>query len=143
MENPPDGIEAKVAAVNGVVASLFFLSQFLTSLLWASIAQKHGRRIVLAVSLLGNAASLILFGSSKNTGQACVARLAQGLFAGAVVSLSLSLKINLTLSQGVARGAVRDVTDPSNESRAYTLVGLSWGLGGTVGPIIGGLTEHP
>lgn len=96
------------------LASVFFLSQFVTSLLWASIAQKHGRRAVLLASLLGNALSLTLFGASTSTGMAICVRLCQGIFAGAV---------------GVARGAVRDITDPTNEARAYTLVGLSWGLG--------------
>ncbi|KAK4704037.1 hypothetical protein P7C70_g2175, partial [Phenoliferia sp. Uapishka_3] len=44
---------------------------------------------------------------------------------------------------GVARSAVQSITDPSNESRAFTFMGLSWGLGGIVGSVIGGLAENP
>lgn len=87
---------------------MFFFAQFLTSLLWASVAQKHGRRSVLLVSLVGNAASLILFGMSTNLPMAISVRLAQGLFNGAV---------------GVAKGAVRDLTDETNEGRAYAIMG--------------------
>lgn len=51
---------------------------------------------------------------------AIVTRLGQGVFCGSV---------------GVARGAVRDLTDPTNEARAYSLMGLSWGFGGVIGPV--------
>ncbi len=107
---------------------MFFLSQFLTSLLWVSVANKHGRRIVLFSSLLGNGLSLMAFGTSKNVKTAITTRLAMGLFNGAV---------------GVARSAVGDITDATNSGRAYTYMGLSWGLGGIVGSVIGGLTENP
>lgn len=59
---------------------------------------------------------------------AICARLGQGLFNGAI---------------GVARGAVRDLTDSTNEGRAIAWIGLCWGMGGITGPIIGGLLEHP
>lgn len=43
----------------------------------------------------------------------------------------------------MARGAVKDITDASNEGRAYSVIGLCWSLGGIVGPMIGGWLEHP
>lgn len=36
-------------------------------------------------------------------------------------------------SVGVARGAVRDITDSTNESKAYSFMSISWGLGGVIG----------
>lgn len=68
----------------------------------------------------------------------------QGVFAGAI---------------GVARGSVTAVTDPSNEGRAYAILGyvfthdyshaslligfvrFCWGLGGVSGAIVGGACE--
>lgn len=44
---------------------------------------------------------------------------------------------------GVARGAVQNITDPTNEQRAFLYIGLCWGMGGIVGSIVGGVTEHP
>ncbi|PLW34425.1 hypothetical protein PCANC_20207 [Puccinia coronata f. sp. avenae] len=122
------GGEAAVGFWAGIVSSVFFLSQFLTSLLWSNVSNKHGRRIVLFSSLLGNAITLILFGSSTSLGMAICARLGQGIFNGAI---------------GVARGAVRDLTDSTNEGSAIAWIGLCWGMGGITGPIIGGLLEHP
>ncbi|KAI9629006.1 hypothetical protein KEM48_011218 [Puccinia striiformis f. sp. tritici PST-130] len=122
------GGEAAVGFWAGIVSSVFFLSQFLTSLLWSNVSNKHGRRVVLFSSLLGNAITLILFGSSTSLGMAICARLGQGIFNGAI---------------GVARGAVRDLTDSTNEGSAIAWIGLCWGMGGIAGPIIGGLLEHP
>ncbi|WFD43373.1 hypothetical protein MPSI1_002034 [Malassezia psittaci] len=122
------GDESQVGFWAGILASVFFFAQFLTSLLWASAAEKRGRRTVLQVSLVGSTLSLIAFGLSPNLAWALFFRLAQGFFNGAV---------------GVAKGAVRDLTDETNESRAYAQMGFCWGMGGIIGPILGGLLEHP
>ncbi|KAG6889408.1 hypothetical protein C0992_005330 [Termitomyces sp. T32_za158] len=44
---------------------------------------------------------------------------------------------------GVARGCVAFITDPSNEGRAYAILGFCWGMGGVGGAIIGGSFERP
>lgn len=122
------GGESEVGFWAGITSSVFFFAQFLTSLLWASIADKYGRRAVLLTSLCGNAITLAIFGTSTNLKMAITVRLAQGLFNGAV---------------GVAKGAIRDLTDPTNEGRAYAILGFAWGFGGILGPILGGVLEHP
>jgi len=43
--------EAAVGLWTGNLVSVFFITQFLTSLLWSSIADRHGRRAVLVASL--------------------------------------------------------------------------------------------
>ncbi|PKI84356.1 hypothetical protein MVES1_001715 [Malassezia vespertilionis] len=120
--------EGRVGFWAGIVTSAFFLAQFLTSLLWTSAAEKRGRRNVLQISLVGSTVSLLLYGVAPNLTCAIFFRLCQGFFYGAV---------------GVAKGAVRDLVDETNESRAYVQMGLCWGMGGIVGPILGGLLEHP
>lgn len=74
----------------------------------ATIAEKHGRRAVLMISLFGSAVTCFMFGTAKTLPQAICIRLLQGIFAGAV---------------GVARGCVAFITDPSNEGRAYAILG--------------------
>lgn len=122
------GGESEVGFWAGITASVFFFAQFLTSLLWSSIADRYGRRAVLLASLCGNALTLATFGASTNLKMALTVRMAQGLFNGAV---------------GVAKGAIRDLTDPTNEGRAYAILGFAWGFGGIAGPILGGILEHP
>ncbi|KAI0087355.1 hypothetical protein BDY19DRAFT_247311 [Irpex rosettiformis] len=120
--------EADVGYWTGLLVSTFFLTQFLTSLLWATVAAKHGQRLVIAVSLLGSSVTCVMFGTSTSIQQAMVIRLMQGVFAGAI---------------GVARGAVTGITDTSNEGRAYAILGFCWGLGGVAGAIVGGTFESP
>ena len=79
---------------------------------------------MLTVALFGGSLSCALFGTSTSLRQAICVRLVQGIFAGAI---------------GVARGCVTVITDPSNEGRAYAILGFCWGFGGAAGAIIGGL----
>lgn len=74
----------------------------------ATVAEKHGRRSVLIISLLGSALTCLSFGTATTIHQAISIRLLQGIFAGAV---------------GVARGSVAFITDASNEGRAYAILG--------------------
>ena len=58
--------EAAVGQWTGNLVSVFFITQFFTSLLWSSIADRHGRRAVLVASLTGSAIALVVFGTSKS-----------------------------------------------------------------------------
>ncbi|EJU02446.1 major facilitator MFS-1 [Dacryopinax primogenitus] len=120
--------EAQVGYLTGVLASMFFITQFFTSLLWSTVANRHGARAVLFVSLLGNAITCVIFGTSRSYSEAIVIRLTQGVFNGAV---------------GVARGTVATITTPDNEGRAYAILGFCWGMGGVTGAILGGSLESP
>ncbi|RXK35648.1 hypothetical protein M231_07078 [Tremella mesenterica] len=120
--------EAAVGLWTGNLVSVFFITQFFTSLLWSSIADKHGRRAVIVASLAGSAVALVVFGTSESLPEAICVRLVQGIFGGAV---------------GVFRGSIRDLTDDTNATRAYAVLGFSWGFGGVIGPILGGVFESP
>ncbi|KAI0763055.1 major facilitator MFS-1 [Trametes elegans] len=120
--------ESEVGYWTGILVSTFFLTQFLTSLLWATVAAKHNPRVVLTISLFGSAVTCCLFGTSTSIQQAIAIRLLQGIFAGAI---------------GVARGCVTSITDQSNEGRAYAILGFCWGFGGVSGAIVGGTFESP
>ena len=76
--------------------------------LQATVADKHGRRMVLFLSLFGSTVTVSVFGTCTSFRQALVVRLLQGIFAGAV---------------GVARGCITTVTDVTNEGRAYAIMG--------------------
>ncbi|KAK0491673.1 major facilitator superfamily domain-containing protein [Armillaria novae-zelandiae] len=120
--------DAEVAFWTGILVSAFFLTQFAASLLWATVANKYGCRMVLVVCLLGGSITCTVFGLCKNIEQALTVRLLQGIFGGAI---------------GVARGTVASITDESNSGRAYAILGFCWGFGGVAGAIVGGFFESP
>ena len=72
------------------------------------MAERHGQRTVLFVSLLGSSLTCVMFGTSKSLPEALTIRLLQGIFAG---------------SMGVARSSVTNITDGTNEGRAYAILG--------------------
>jgi hypothetical protein len=85
----PEGSD--VGFATGLLVSTFFFTQFMTSLLWATVADKYSQRLVLFVSLLGSSVTCAIFGTSTTLKQAIVIRIMQGVFAGSI---------------GVARGCV-------------------------------------
>lgn len=105
----------------GIVSSVFFLAQFVTSMMWARLAARHGRRAVLAGSLAGSALATVAFGASSSLPAVLVTRFAQGVFNGAV---------------GVARATVIDIIHPAQEAHVYALLGVCWSLGGSAGCVI-------
>ncbi|KAJ7064829.1 hypothetical protein C8F01DRAFT_776471 [Mycena amicta] len=120
--------DAEIAFWTGILVSTFFLTQFLTAIVWANIADVYGRRFALVVSLLGSGVTCTIFGACTTLNTAIGVRLLQGVFGGAV---------------GVARGSVSSLTDATNEGRAYAILSFCWGLGGVTGAIVGGALEEP
>lgn len=78
------GDAAELGSYTGAIIASFFVTQFLTSLLWATVAAKHGNRAVLIIALTGNAITCMLFGTCTSFPQAIAVRLIQGIFNGAV-----------------------------------------------------------
>eukprot|EP00121_Abeoforma_whisleri_P009245 Awhi_evm1s8499 len=46
-------------------------------------------------------------------------------------------------NMGVIQTYIREVTDESNQVRAFSLTGVAWGIGQSVGPAIGGYLSLP
>lgn len=70
------------------------------------------------------AACFVAFGFCKTLGQAIVVQLLMGLVNG---------------NQGVISTCLGEITDRSNQSRAFIYLPVVYGLGGITGPIVGGL----
>lgn len=120
--------EGQVGFYAGIVASAFYAAQTITSMLWSFMADHASRRALFVISLIGNIVALVCFGASPSLQAAIGFRLASGAFNGIV---------------GVARGSIRDVTDTTNEAKAYSLAGFAWGIGWIIGPACGGFLSNP
>lgn len=107
----------------GLLFSSFSLMQFLFAPMWGRLSDRIGRRPVLIGGLLGTAASYALFAYSNTLLLIFISRFFAGFF-GANISC--------------AQAYIADVTTQENRAKGMGLIGAAFGLGFTVGPLVGG-----
>lgn len=120
----PEVDEGQVGLYVGLIASAFALAQFATNFLWGWLSDKIGRKPIVLTGTLLTAACFIAFGFSKTLWQAILVQLLMGLVNG---------------NQGVISTCLGEITDRSNQSRAFTYLPVIYGVGGITGPLVGGL----
>lgn len=114
---------ASAVEVTALMAT-YSVAQFLFAPVWGSISDRYGRRPVMLVSIAGTAVFLSLFASASSLWQLYLWRTLHGACAANV---------------GAAQAYVADVTTPETRARGMGLIGASFGLGFTLGPMIGGI----
>jgi len=107
----------------GYVLSAYALAQFLCAPLWGRLSDRIGRRPVMLFTIAGSACSLLLLGFVNSLLWLGAARLLSGAFAANV---------------SVATAYVADVCPEHERARWMGMIGASFALGFTLGPIIGG-----
>lgn len=118
----PDGAEIHT----GWMLALYSAVSFVLSPLWGGLSDRIGRRPIILTGILGFAVSFLLFGlSSGDLALMYLSRILGGLFSGAVASVIVAY--------------VADITPPEQRTKGMGLVGMSIGLGFTVGPGFGGI----
>jgi DHA1 family tetracycline resistance protein-like MFS transporter len=118
---------ALVSTYFGYFISVYAAMQFIASPLLGALSDRYGRRPILLVSLLAAAADYVLMAFAPTL---------PILFIGRVISGITGANIT------VAMAYIADVSDDSNRSANFGLVGAAFGLGFIIGPAIGGLLGH-
>lgn len=117
----PDGQEGLYV---GILASAFAMAQLVTNFLWGYLSDRIGRKPVM---LLGTTLLMVcfaFFGLCVRYWQVLVVHVAMGLLNG---------------NAAVVPTVLGEVTDRSNQSRAFTWLPVMYSLGGITGPALGGL----
>ncbi len=110
----------------GRMLALYSLVSFILSPIWGNLSDRIGRRKIILSGLLGFSLSYLLFGlAGSNLTLMYLSRALGGLFSGAVASVIVAY--------------VADITPPEHRTKRMGLVGMSIGLGFTIGPGVGGL----
>ncbi|KAK4057819.1 hypothetical protein OIO90_001038 [Microbotryomycetes sp. JL221] len=112
----------------GLVEGLFAFATFSTILTWGRVSDKIGRKPVLIIGLAGVSLSTLAFGFAKTFALLLVARCFGGALNGNVA---------------VIKSMIGELTDESNQGRAFSILPLSWSLGSVLGPMLGGLLANP
>ena len=117
----------------GAIIASFSVMQFFFAPVWGRLSDRIGRRPVLLLSTAGAAVSYALFalaawpGLSQTT--ALTVLLTSRVFAG-ICGANIS----------VASAYIADVTPPEKRSRGMGFIGMAFGIGFIVGPVIGALS---
>lgn len=109
--------------VLGLLLASYAAMQFVFAPIWGRISDRIGRRPVILFTIAGTSACLLLLGLSDSIEWLFVARIFGGMF-GANIS--------------VATAYISDVTEPEERIRWMGMVGASFAVGFTLGPVIGG-----
>lgn len=107
----------------GLLLTSFAAIQLVTSPLMGKLSDTYGRRRVILISLVGNAASMVLFAFADQLWMIFLSRLLAGATAG-----------NL----GACQAVVADITDKEERARGMGRLGAGIGMGMIMGPLIGG-----
>ncbi len=118
-----DHVGATPLAV-GLLFAAYSLSQMLATPVLGHLSDRHGRRPVLLLSLLGTVISFAVLAAANVLWLLFVARIIDGLSGGNI---------------STARAYISDVTEEKDRARAYGLIGAAFGLGFIFGPALGGL----
>jgi MFS family permease len=121
--------EAK-GAVIGVLFSVFSLMQFVFSPMWGRISDRIGRRPVLLNSLTGSVVFYALYGYSVSL-PAHQAQLALALMLLSRIGAGIA-----GASVGTAAAVIADCTTPERRAKGMALIGIAFGAGFTLGPLI-------
>ncbi|KAL2002576.1 hypothetical protein VTN02DRAFT_6473 [Thermoascus thermophilus] len=108
----------------GTIASAFALAQFVTNYFWGWLSDRIGRKPVILLGTLLTAACFVAFGFCKTLWQAILVQALTGMVNG---------------NQGLVSTCLGEITDRSNQSRAFTYLPVLYGFGGITGPLLGGL----
>ncbi|PSK33501.1 hypothetical protein B9Z65_7388 [Elsinoe australis] len=120
----PEVREGQVGLYVGLIASAFALAQFSTNFFWGWLSDHIGRKPVVLTGTVLTAACFLAFGFCKTLWQAILVQALMGLVNG---------------NQGVISTCLGEITDRSNQSKAFTYLPVVYGVGGITGPLVGGL----
>ena len=113
----------------GFLVALFALSQFATSMPWARLADRWGRKQVIVIGLVGSIVSNLGFGFAKSIPALMFWRLVAGVANGNI---------------GVMRTMTAEIVkEKKYQSRAFLLLPLIFNLGNTIGLAMGGALADP
>jgi MFS family permease len=126
-----EGVSAEAKGVTiGVLFSVFSLMQFVFSPVWGRISDRIGRRPVLLISLLGSVVFYALYGLAVSL-PAEEATLAIALMLAARIGAGIA-----GASVGTAAAVIADCTPPERRAKGMALIGIAFGAGFTLGPLI-------
>ncbi len=108
----------------GLLFAAFPICQLVAGPILGRLSDRHGRRPVLVLSQAGTALSFVILGLARDFPTLLMGRMLDGFSGGNIM---------------VAQAYVADVTKPEDRARGMGMIGMAFGLGFVLGPLIGAL----
>src|SRR5262249_13538150 len=108
----------------GLLFSAYPMCQLVAGPILGRLSDRYGRRPLLIFRQAGTAISFLILGLSRAFWVMLLARMLDGASGGNIL---------------VAQAYVADVTKPEHRARGMGLIGMAFGLGFVLGPLLGGL----
>ena len=117
------GVKENLAVWSGVSLAASAFSYSLMAPIWGTLADRHGKRVMLLRSGLGIAATYVLMALSRNQWQFLLFRVANGVLGGFIPASLMLVAAN---------------TPPDDLGFALGMVQTASSVGGIMGPMVGG-----
>lgn len=111
----------------GLLVFSYAIMQFMFAPLLGILSDKYGRRPVLLLALLGLSIDYLIHAEAPSITWLFIGRILAGI-TGA--------------SYGVANAYVADISTPEKKAQNFGLIGVAFGLGFIIGPLIGGVLSE-
>ncbi|MCC2626016.1 MAG: tetracycline resistance efflux pump [Burkholderiales bacterium] len=114
----------------GWLSASFPMAQFISSPIWGQLSDKFGRKRTMLLSVFGTSISYLLFAIAiiyKNIPLLFFSRIMDGCAGGNIA---------------IAQAAIADISTPQNRAKNFGLIGMAFGLGFIIGPVIGGVFSN-
>jgi DHA1 family tetracycline resistance protein-like MFS transporter len=111
----------------GILFASYSVMQLIFSPILGRLSDKHGRRPVLLISIIGTGIGFLILGFANTLWMLFVGRILDGITGGNI---------------STAQAYIADVTTKEDRARGMGLLGAAFGLGFILGPAIGGILSH-
>jgi DHA1 family multidrug resistance protein-like MFS transporter len=112
------------AAELGAMIALYSIMQLIFAPIFGSLSDRYGRKWILAIGVLGNGLSLILFGMANQLWMLYAARAFGGILSAATLPTAMAY--------------IGDITSDEDRGGGMGIIGAAMGMGMVLGPGIGG-----
>src|SRR5260370_31721929 len=111
----------------GLLFASYSVMQLIFAPVLGRLSDKHGRRPILLISLLGTCLGFLILGFATTLWMLFLGRILDGISGGNI---------------STAQAYIADVTTEENRAQGMGLIGAAFGLGFVLGPAIGGILSR-
>ena len=108
----------------GVLFASYSIMQLIFSPMLGRLSDKHGRRPVLLLSILGTSLGFLILGLATTVWMLFLGRIIDGISGGNI---------------STAQAYIADITKKEDRARGMGIIGAAFGMGFVLGPAIGGI----